>query len=89
MKKRLWIPIIFLIVVLCVPVMAEDESVWNFDAGNYTIDGYSGAGGDVIVPDTLQGRPVEIIGTGDDSVTGMLHWIQHLLFLFKSEVNHV
>ena len=64
MKKRLWLPIIFLIVVLCVPVMAEDESVWNFDVGNYTIDGYTGAGGDVVVPDTIQGCPVEIIGTG-------------------------
>ena len=64
MKKRLWIPILFLIVMLCVPVMAEDESVWTFDTGNYTVDGYTGAGGDVVVPDTIQGCPVEVIGTG-------------------------
>ena len=64
MKKRLWMPIIFLIVMLCVPVMAEEESVWNFDADNYKVDGYTGAGGDVVVPDTIQGCPVQIIGTG-------------------------
>ena len=63
MKKRLWIPIIFLIVMLCVPVMAEDESVWTYDVDNYTLDGYTGAGGDVAVPDKIQGCPVEIIGT--------------------------
>lgn len=63
MKKRLWLPIIFWIVMLCVPVMAEDESVWTFDAGYYTLDDYTGAGGDVVVPDTIQGCPVQIIGT--------------------------
>ena len=64
MKKRLWIPIIFLIVMLCVPVMAEDESVWTFDVNDYTLDGYTGTGTDVVVPDTIQGCPVETIGTG-------------------------
>ena len=64
MKKRLWIPIIFLIVMLCVPVMAEDESVWTFDVNDYTLDGYTGTGTDVVVPDTIQGCPVEAIGTG-------------------------
>lgn len=64
MKKRLWIPIIFLIVMLCVPVMAEDESVWTFDVEDYSLDGYTGTGTDVVVPDTIQGCPVEIIGTG-------------------------
>ena len=63
MKKRLLISIIFLIAMLYVPVMAEDESVWIFDAENYTLDDYTGAGGDVVVPDNIQGYPVQIIGT--------------------------
>lgn len=75
MKKRLWIPVIFLIVMLCVPVMAEDESVWTFDTGNYTLDGYTGTGGDVVVPDTIQGCPVAVIGTScfdsSDTITSL------------------
>lgn len=75
MKKRLWIPVIILIVMLCVPVMAEDESVWTFDTGNYTLDGYTGTGGDVVVPDTIQGCPVAVIGTScfdsSDTITSL------------------
>ncbi|MGN0355439.1 MAG: leucine-rich repeat domain-containing protein [Muricoprocola sp.] len=62
MKKRLWMPILFLTTMLCVPVLAEDESVWNFDTSNYALDGYTGVGGDVVVPDTILGCPVDIIG---------------------------
>lgn len=75
MKKRLWIPIILLLIILCVPVMAEEEAVWTFDIDNDSLDGYSGAGGDVVVPDTIQGCPVTVIGSNafssSDTITSL------------------
>lgn len=75
MKKQLWIPMILLVIMLSVSVQAEDESVWTFDTVDYTLDGYSGAGGDVVIPDTIQGCPVDIIGSdafnGVDTVTSI------------------
>lgn len=66
---------ILLVIMLSVSVQAEDESVWSFDTVDYTLDGYSGAGGDVVIPDTLQGCTVDIIGSdafnGVDSITSI------------------
>ena len=75
MKKKLCLPVILLTLALSAPAMAEDESVWTFDTENYSLDNYSGAGGDVTVPDTIQGCSVDIIGTSafssTDSITSL------------------
>ena len=75
MKKRLCLPVILLTLALSAPAMAEDESIWTFDTENYSLDNYSGAGGDVTVPDTIQGCSVDIIGTSafssTDSITSL------------------
>lgn len=68
MKKRAAAPVFLaagiLAMMLNLPVLAEDESVWNFDTTNYSLNGYSGAGGDVVIPDTIQGCTVDAVGTG-------------------------
>ncbi len=75
MKRKIWMPVVLLTAMLCIPVMAEDESVWTFDTDNYSLDGYSGAGGDVVVPDTISGCPVDIIGmsafSSSDTITSL------------------
>ncbi len=45
-------------------VMAEEaEPPFTFDLQNYILTAYSGSGGDVLIPSSWQGHPVETLGT--------------------------
>ena len=53
-------------IVAAVPFTALAETYGDFmytvTNGNVTITGYEGAGGDVVIPDTIEGYPVTEIG---------------------------
>ena len=46
--------------VLCIPALAESAQ-WNYDAEYCVLRGYSGAGGDVVVPGEINGGTVDVI----------------------------
>ena len=60
MKKMLCM--LLMLLMLPLGVLAETENRWDFDANDYALDGYNGPGGDVVVPDFIDGMPVEILG---------------------------
>src|SRR5512133_413026 len=73
--RSAWLPLLLL---LTLTLSVEVQAQFNFTKGNgaITITGYTGAGGDVTVPGTLEGLPVTSIGvsafsgyTGLTSVT--------------------
>lgn len=49
--------------LLTLPVAVEAQFSFTTNNGALTITGYSGSGGDVIIPDTTNGMPVVSIGT--------------------------
>ena len=49
MKKGLCLALSLLMLVLCIPALAESTD-WNYDANYAILRGYNGAGGDVVVP---------------------------------------
>ncbi len=67
-----------LLIVLLLLFMgaALGEEVWDFDPYNYSLDGYTGAGGDVVIPEMIQECTVDIIGlnafNGADGVTSLV-----------------
>lgn len=66
--------------LLCLSILSTsvwaEEGVFEFNINDYAIEAYSGSGGEVIVPETLDGCPVEIISSstfyGNASVTSMV-----------------
>lgn len=68
MRRWLCLVISLLMLAACVPAWAE-ATEWDFDADYYVLRGYSGAGGDVVVPDEIGGGTVDVIDinvfTGD------------------------
>ena len=84
MKKRLWLAIIVLTIMFTVTVRAEDASVWQFDMEDYSLDEYTGEGGDLVIPDTISECPVEIVGTSafssNDTITSLVfpETVKHL-----------
>ena len=56
MKKLICLFTVLL--VFCLPALAEG---WDFDADYCELNGYSGAGGDVVVPAELDGSTVDVI----------------------------
>lgn len=52
---------VFLIILLPVALAAQDYT-YTINDGNVTITAYTGAGGDVTVPDTIEGQQVTAIG---------------------------
>ena len=61
-RKYRGLSLIVTVFMLCMSmsfmVHAEDESVWTFDTEYWFLKGYEGAGGDVAVPEQIQGCPV-------------------------------
>ena len=68
MRRWLCLVISLLMLAACVPAWAE-ATEWDFDADYYVLRGYSGAGGDVVVPGEMGGGTVDVIDinvfTGD------------------------
>jgi len=60
MKKALSL-IIALLLLSAGFALAEDESVWGFDTLNYALSGYSGPGGDLVIPAAISDCTVDII----------------------------
>jgi len=61
--KKTWVLLVALLMLLGgMTALAEDESVWEFDAYNFSLDGYTGAGGDVVIPPVIGNCTVDIIG---------------------------
>lgn len=58
--KKLICLLTVLLLVCCLPALAEDD-VWDFDADYCELNGYSGAGGDVVVPAEMDGSTVDVI----------------------------
>ena len=50
------------LLVLALPVAVEAQFAYTTNNGTITITGYSGAGGSVTIPDTINGLPVTSIG---------------------------
>ena len=61
MKKLLCLLILLMLTFSCF-ALAENEATWDFDAFDFSLDGYSGAGGDIIIPAVIQECTVDIIG---------------------------
>ena len=60
--KKLICLLTAVLLALCLPALAE-ESEWNFDADYCELNGYTGAGGDVVVPGELDDSTVDVIQT--------------------------
>jgi len=60
--KKILCMIIALLLLWAGFALAEDESAWDFDTINYALNGYSGAGGDLVIPAVISGCTVDIIG---------------------------
>jgi hypothetical protein len=54
--------IIFLFAALLLPLSAQAQYTYTTNSGAITITGYSGPGGTVTIPDTINGYPVTSIG---------------------------
>ena len=61
MKRSLILVLSLLMLVLCIPALAESTD-WNYDANYAILRGYDGAGGDVVVPAEIDGFTVDVIG---------------------------
>ena len=60
MKRSLISVLSLLMLVLCIPALAESTD-WNYDANYAILRGYDGAGGDVVVPAEIDGFTVDAI----------------------------
>lgn len=69
MKKILCLIIALFMLSVCF-ALAEDESVWDFDTINYALNGYSGTGGDLIIPACINDCTVDIISVNAFNGTG-------------------
>jgi hypothetical protein len=51
-----------LLLLLILPVLAQAQFNYTVENGTVTITKYTGPGGDVVIPDTINGLPVTSIG---------------------------
>ena len=73
MKRSLILVLSLLMLVLCIPALAESTD-WNYDANYAILRGYDGAGGDVVVPEEIDGFTVDVIGVSvfkGDTITSL------------------
>lgn len=73
MKRSLISVLSLLMLVLCIPALAESTD-WNYDANYAILRGYDGAGGDVVVPAEIDGFTVDVIGISvfkGDTITSL------------------
>jgi hypothetical protein len=60
--KSLWITGFLLVLLLCLPSLVQAQFTYTTNNGAITITGYTGLGGEVSIPDTINGLPVKSIG---------------------------
>ena len=65
--KKLICLLMALLLACCLPALAEN--VWDFDEDYCELNGYAGAGGDVIVPGEIGSSTVDVIQTNTFSNT--------------------
>ena len=73
MKRLLILVLSLLMLVLWIPALAESTD-WNYDANYAILRGYDGAGGDVVVPEEIDGFTVDVIGVSvfkGDTITSL------------------
>lgn len=73
MKKRLCLVLSLLMLTICISTLAESAE-WNYDAEYCILRGYTGAGGDVVVPAEIDGFTVDVIGINvfkGDTITSL------------------
>lgn len=73
MKKRLCLVLSLLMLTICISTLAESAE-WNYDAEYCILRGYTGAGGDVVVPAEIDGFTVDVIGISvfkSDTITSL------------------
>ena len=73
MKRSLISVLSLLMLVLCIPALAESTD-WNYDANYAILRGYDGAGGDVVVPAEIDGFTGDVIGINvfkGDTITSL------------------
>lgn len=73
MKKRLCLVLSLLMLTICISTLAESAE-WNYDAEYCILRGYTGAGGDVVVPEEIDGFTVDVIGINvfkGDTITSL------------------
>lgn len=73
MKRSLILVLSLLMLVLWIPALAESTD-WNYDANYAILRGYDGAGGDVVVPEEIDGFTVDVIGVSvfkGDTITSL------------------
>ena len=94
MKKVLCMTLTLLLLLAGLSVQAE-ETVWDFDTTDFKLNGYQGEGGDVVIPDVIDGCTVDIAGmylfNDDGSVTSLtlpstLRQIENSSFCFCSSL---
>ncbi|MDD7445916.1 MAG: leucine-rich repeat domain-containing protein [Clostridiales bacterium] len=61
--KKLVCLLAALLLAFCLPALAEEIGVWDFDADYCELDGHMGAGGDIAVPGEIDGSTVDVIQT--------------------------
>ena len=63
MKRFLTLLLALLLLALSATALAESGE-WEFDASHFTLKKYTGAGGDVVVPDKIGSAEVNVLDTG-------------------------
>ncbi len=73
MKKRFCLVLSLLMLAVCIPASAGGGE-WKYDAEYCILRGYSGAGGDVVVPGEINGGTVDVIDVNvfqSETITGL------------------
>ncbi len=73
MKKWLCLALSLLMLAVFLPALAESDE-WNYDSDYCILRGYSGAGGDVVVPAEIDGGTVDVIDVNvfsSETITGL------------------
>ena len=73
--KRKFVGVLLLVVAMLVSVCAAGAADYTFDPMDYMVTGYSGAGGDVVMPPEIDGCPVEVVDSsvfyGNETITSL------------------
>ncbi|MHC1765213.1 MAG: leucine-rich repeat domain-containing protein [Verrucomicrobiia bacterium] len=59
---RRLLPLLMLLLLMMLPTGVQAQFIYTINNGAITITGYTGPGGAVIIPDTINGLPVNSIG---------------------------
>ena len=62
MRRSICAPWIVLLLLLALPAAVQAQFTYTTNNGTITITGYYGSGGDLTIPDTINGLPVTDIG---------------------------